>query len=220
MINVAQWASDLLHALGAPDAGISSRFLAAWAQGENTRARFNPLATTRSVNGGWGLDALAAGESNFNSVGVKDFADYVDGLGSTVASITNGRYNEIVAVLRDERPAVNWSVVGPELDLWGTGGAHVNALFNQNVPAPTWAPPSLLTVSAPPPLPAPAPKREVTMFLIQDQRNNIAATDFIVKRPLGGEQSAAAQQAKRDAGEPVVITKVADAVYDAIPTLG
>lgn len=57
----------------------------------------------------------------------------------------------------------------------------------------------------------------VVAYMIQDDRGNVASTDFQTKRALGGQQSAAMQQAKKDAGEPVIITHVGNAVYDAIP---
>ena len=44
--------------------------LAAWAQAEGTKAGFNPLATTQSM----------PGASSFNSVGVKNYASYADGI--------------------------------------------------------------------------------------------------------------------------------------------
>ena len=48
-----------------------------------TSASFNPLATTQSG---------FAGETRFNSVGVKNYATYQDGIDANVHALTNGRY--------------------------------------------------------------------------------------------------------------------------------
>ena len=79
-----QWATDLLNRLGMPVTSENVKALAAWAQAEGTKAGFNPLATTQSM----------PGASSFNSVGVKNYASYTDGLQATVQTLTNGRYRE------------------------------------------------------------------------------------------------------------------------------
>ena len=67
------------------------RAISAWEQAEGTKASFNPLATTQ---GGF------AGETKFNSVGVKNYATYQDGIDANVHGITNGRYPNILDALR------------------------------------------------------------------------------------------------------------------------
>jgi hypothetical protein len=73
--------------------------LLAWQANENTRAVFNPLATTREMPGSW----------DFNSVGVQNFISRGQGLDATRLTIENGYdiygYGAIVRRLdRCERP--------------------------------------------------------------------------------------------------------------------
>lgn len=112
-----QWANDLLAQLGMPKTPENVRALSAWAQAEGTSAKFNPLATTQS----------AAGATNFNSVGVKNFTSYEQGLAATVKTLTNGRYEPILAALRsgDSAVAVGRAV---EASPWGTGGLMLRVL--------------------------------------------------------------------------------------------
>ena len=65
--------------------------ITAWEQAEGTKAAFNPLATTQ---GGF------AGETQFNSVGVKNYASYQDGIDANVKVINNGLYGNILAALQ------------------------------------------------------------------------------------------------------------------------
>src|SRR5258708_5857525 len=70
-VDPVQWAHDFLTRLNAPITSENVRAITAWEQAEGTAARFNPLATTQSG---------FSGETNFNSVGVKNYTSYADGL--------------------------------------------------------------------------------------------------------------------------------------------
>jgi hypothetical protein len=87
----AQFASDLLVQLGMPQTPENMRAVIAWQRAEGTRAAFNPLATTQRADGA----------SDFNSVGVKNYTSYAQGLAATVTTLRNGRYDEILAALLD-----------------------------------------------------------------------------------------------------------------------
>jgi hypothetical protein len=109
-VDPVQWAKDFLTALGMPVSSENVRAITAWEQAEGTRARFNPLATTQ---GGF------EGTSNLNSVGVKNYASYQDGIAANVKAITNGRYENVLAALRQgtSATAVGEAIAdGP----WGT----------------------------------------------------------------------------------------------------
>ncbi|HEX5095250.1 MAG TPA: hypothetical protein VFX21_04525 [Acidimicrobiia bacterium] len=109
-VDPVQWAKDFLTALGMPTSSENVRAVTAWEQAEGTRAHFNPLATTQ---GGF------AGTSNLNSVGVKNYASYQDGIAANVKAITNGRYENVLAALRQgtSATAVAQAIAeGP----WGT----------------------------------------------------------------------------------------------------
>ena len=96
-VDPVQWAKDFLTRLGAPITASNVQAITAWETAEGTKAAYNPLATTQ---GGY------AGETTFNSVGVKNYASYQDGLDANVQVINNGLYTNILAALHqgDERP--------------------------------------------------------------------------------------------------------------------
>ena len=112
------WAVDLLSRLGnrEPSADTIS-FVVAWQEGEGTAAQFNPLATTQPADGA----------TCFNSVCVRDYTSYEQGLQATVETITNGRYPRTLAGLVNNQPIVD----DGELGTWGTGGGNVRALWKR-----------------------------------------------------------------------------------------
>jgi hypothetical protein len=87
-----QWASDFLTKLGKPVTPENMRFVTAWEAAESGGGggHFNPLNTTQ---GGF------AGETNLNSVGVKNYTSYDDGIAANVKVINNGRYQPILDAL-------------------------------------------------------------------------------------------------------------------------
>ena len=95
-VDPVQWAKDFLTQLGAPVTASNVQAITAWEQAEGTKAAFNPLATTQSG---------FAGETQFNSVGVKNYASYQDGLDANVKVITNGLYGNILAALQQGNDA-------------------------------------------------------------------------------------------------------------------
>ena len=80
-VDITRWAQDFLREVGAPINLANMEAISAWIAAEGTRARFNPLAvvskpTAEAMGGTNNLD----GWTDFNSVGVKDFANYQQGL--------------------------------------------------------------------------------------------------------------------------------------------
>lgn len=112
-----KWASDFLTRLGMPVTSENVRAVVAWEKAEGTKAQFNPLATTRSM----------PGATNFNSVGVKNFASYADGINANAAALTNGRYGNILAALQrgDSAVAVAQAIAASP---WGTGNGVLRVL--------------------------------------------------------------------------------------------
>lgn len=110
------FAAAVLNALGFSPRPEAIRGLEAWMQAEGTSASNNPLATTQ----GW------SGASNFNSVGVKNYASEDDGVAATVRTLTNGLYHPILEALAS----------GTAMDLanavagspWGTGSGVIRVL--------------------------------------------------------------------------------------------
>ncbi|GIU88537.1 MAG: hypothetical protein KatS3mg009_3052 [Acidimicrobiia bacterium] len=120
-VDPVRWAHDFLERLGMPRTAENVRAVVAWQQAEGTRARFNPLATTQ---GGF------EGATRFNSVGVKNYASYEDGLAANVRAITNGRYGAILDALRrgDSAMAVAEAIRSSP---WGSGDLVVRILREQ-----------------------------------------------------------------------------------------
>ena len=110
-VDPMQWATDFLNRLGMPLTSENMRAMKAWQAAEGTAARFNPLATTQ---GGF------AGETNFNSVGVKNYTSYEDGLAANVKVINNGLYGPILAALQQGTNA-NDVATAIANSKWGTG---------------------------------------------------------------------------------------------------
>jgi hypothetical protein len=114
-----KFAHDVLGRIGAPVTTENMRALVAWQAAEGTRAAFNPLATCRS--------SQQPGESQFNSVGVKNFPTYEAGLDTTVAALQNGLYGNVLAALQrgNSAQAVAQAVASSR---WGTGQGVLRAL--------------------------------------------------------------------------------------------
>ncbi|MFN8036684.1 MAG: hypothetical protein U0V73_12190 [Acidimicrobiia bacterium] len=112
-----KWGTDVLSALGMPLTDQNVTAMTAWARAEGTDAAFNPIATTQS----------SPGATNFNSVGVKNYASYEDGLAATVKTLTNGRYGNILAALQtgNDAEAVARAVADSP---WGTGEGVLRVL--------------------------------------------------------------------------------------------
>ena len=117
-VDPRQWAHDFLARLGVPTTSENVRAVVAWQQAEGTAARFNPLATTQ---GGF------EGATKFNSVGVKNYVSYEDGLAANVRAITNGRYANVLAALRQGTSAVAVAQAIKESP-WGSGDLVLRVL--------------------------------------------------------------------------------------------
>lgn len=100
----------LCRAIGARFTGQNDLYLRAWAQSEGSEAQFNPFATTQP----W------PGDTRFNSVGVRNYATWQDGVAATAKTLLNGRYDNIVAALRRGTNAVT-TAEALRLSPWGTG---------------------------------------------------------------------------------------------------
>ncbi len=120
-VDPVQWARDFLTRLNLPITNDNVRAVSAWEQAEGTAARFNPLATTQS-----GFQ----GETRFNSVGVKNYASYDDGINANVKAITNGLYGNVLDALKAGNSAER---VGQAIadSPWGTHGGVLRVLHSQ-----------------------------------------------------------------------------------------
>jgi hypothetical protein len=119
-VDPARFSKDVLARIGAPVTEQNMAVMQAWIKAEGTKAQFNPLATVRK----------APGASNFNSVGVKNFVSYEQGVDTTVGAITNGLYDDVIAALRrgNDAYAVADAIAASP---WGSG-ALVRKVLDSN----------------------------------------------------------------------------------------
>jgi len=111
------WKFRLLRAVHARGVRENRRLLAAWARAEGGTASYNPLNTTQA----W------PGATDYNSAGVKNYPTGAAGIAATAATLTNGRYDGIVADLRAGKKAAAQIVRdnAVEFDTWGTGASNI-----------------------------------------------------------------------------------------------
>lgn len=108
------WAKALLVAMRFPVTADNVAAVTAWEMAEGghwyNTAYFNPLNTTQSM----------PGATVFNSVGVKAYTSWKQGLEATVKTLRNGYYGAIIAALRrgNDAEAVARAVGASP---WGTG---------------------------------------------------------------------------------------------------
>lgn len=122
-----QWAHDFLTAAGFPKTAANLQVVVSWEYAESGAGggRFNPLNTTQ---GGY------AGETDLNSVGVKNYVRYADGIAANARVIHNGYYPAVVAGFlagHDARVIADAITASP----WGTG--HIALRGAVQVPSPT-----------------------------------------------------------------------------------
>jgi len=104
-----RFAKRLLRELSLPTTNNNILSLVGWMDGENTYAKWNPLATTQPWNNA----------TNFNSVGVKNYASMSDGIKATAKTLTNGYYKEILRNLnRSAQPLKTGEAIAASP--WGT----------------------------------------------------------------------------------------------------
>jgi peptidoglycan hydrolase CwlO-like protein len=112
------WAQALVKSLGAPMTADNVAAIVAWEMAEGghwyNTAYYNPLNTTQSM----------PGATVFNSVGVKAYTSWAQGLRATVITLDNGLYGGILAALRsgNDANAVAGAVAASP---WGTGSFSV-----------------------------------------------------------------------------------------------
>ena len=108
------WAQAFLKKIGVPVTADNVAAVVAWEMAEGghwyNTAYYNPLNTTQSM----------PGATIFNSVGVKAYKSWMQGLEASVITINNGYYGGILAALRrgNDAQAVADAVAASP---WGTG---------------------------------------------------------------------------------------------------
>ena len=149
-MNREEFARAVFTKIGAEVNKTTLYFGIAWAAFEDTEALNNPWATTEP----WTNSTM------FNSVGVRNYQTWHDGIDATVATLLNGYYDHLVHLLKQPNitakqllGALTSSPWGshPTVGLYQDVEQNVNH-FNKGVPG------SPVLEKKPTPVPAPAPK--------------------------------------------------------------
>jgi hypothetical protein len=153
---IRQFASAVLARISAPSSSANLDAFAAWAAGEGSCARFNPLATTQPEPGATPFNNLSGGGH------VWHYPSFAIGVQATTTALTNGLYQPVIAAFQASAgvAAVEAAVVRSP---WGTrhfgstsyAGRQCAGGGSAPGPAPGGAPPPTLpTVAGPDAVPA------------------------------------------------------------------
>lgn len=127
-----QWSLEFLEGVGnAAPTWETMQFVVAWQGGENTAARFNPLATTQTMS-------PEPPDPCFNYLsgkcGVKNYVDRRQGLDASIITVSNGYYPNILYGLQTNQPEL--ALNASELGTWGTGLGNVETEYRKLVASP------------------------------------------------------------------------------------
>ena len=110
-------ATQILHGIGAPVNQHTVGAMVGWMNAEggnwNNNASYNPLNTTQE----------APGARPINSVGVKAYNNWQQGISATVQTLKNGHYSGILQALHASDPQAVAQAIGSSP--WGTSGETV-----------------------------------------------------------------------------------------------
>lgn len=114
-----QFAADILHGIGAPVTAGNLALMLAWQRSEGGSARFNPFNTTLS----------RPGAGSYNSVGVRNYTSYQQGLNATIATLRNGYYGGILSSLKHGgNPYQTAAAIGKSP--WGSSGSLIASVLH------------------------------------------------------------------------------------------
>lgn len=119
-----QFAAAILHGIGAPVTTANVHALMAWQRAEGGGARFNPFNTTQT----------APGASSYNSVGVRNYTSYAQGLHATIQTLKNGYYPGVLAALHQGHNALAVAAAVGRSP-WGTSGSLMASILGGKLPA-------------------------------------------------------------------------------------
>ena len=124
MVTRQDWSRALLVAIGnTSPTPYTLAWVIAWTQFETGElakgAKWNALNTTEP----WKPDGTAYHATDFNSIGVKNYASFKDGIEANAKVLHNGRYPELLhALVSNDEAALKSpnAAIQAEIDLWGT----------------------------------------------------------------------------------------------------
>lgn len=114
-----QFAAPVIRGLGGQVTPEKLRFFDAWARAEGTEAAYNPFATTRKG---------FAGETNFNSVGVKNYINAQQGIQATIDTLNLGYYTNLTNLIRSPNASAEDLAKAVAASPWGTGTGVLRVL--------------------------------------------------------------------------------------------
>lgn len=117
--NPTKYVIAVLHGIGAPVTQANVKAMLAWGRAEGGTARWNWMNTTQPAHGA----------SDYNSVGVKNYGSFQQGVQATVQTLRNGHYGAILAALhRGNNPMAVATAVGSSP--WGTSGTLMASVLH------------------------------------------------------------------------------------------
>lgn len=121
------FARAVLRGIGAPETDENLNAIFAWAQAEggdvHNRAKWNPLNTTQNMSGA----------SSINSVGVRRYTSFQQGVEATVKTLLNGHYHGIISAFRSGRATSVDIATQVAHSPWGTGTGVLRVLSSGKV---------------------------------------------------------------------------------------
>lgn len=159
-----EWALDFLHVAGFEPTPENMRAVVSWEYAESGAGGgfYNPLNTTQ---GGF------SGETDFNSVGVKNYRTYSDGVAANAKVLHNGFYPHVVAAFADGTSAeriVSEITRSP----WGT--RHIQLI---GTPVPVPVPRKVEPMFVPSPHATPLKGRVAAAWWQADAPNQVTLTN-------------------------------------------
>jgi hypothetical protein len=104
------WARSFLATIGAPQTSANIQSVMAWIHREGGGGKNNPLNTTLSM----------PGATDFNSVGVKNYATIAIGILANAKTLMGGGYSDVLSALKSGHGLCGQSFSG--LSRWSGGG--------------------------------------------------------------------------------------------------
>jgi hypothetical protein len=119
------WGKQFARAINAPFNAQTDLYFRAWAQAEGCLAAYNPFATTLKLPGATPFNVFTAG--NGSTMSVYNYATWQSGVKATADTITNGRYDGLVAQIR-KGVSANEMAKALKASPWGTGALTLEVL--------------------------------------------------------------------------------------------
>jgi len=168
---IQQFGSAVMARISAPITASNLGAFSAWAAGEGTCARYNPLATTQPEAGATPFNNLSGGGH------VWDYPSFAVGVQATTTALTNGLYQPVIAAFQADA-GVNAVAAAVERSPWGThhfGSTAYAGVACSNDGSGSAAPPTLPTVTGPAAVPATIMARALQYQQTWQQMNVLAS---------------------------------------------